>query len=77
VFAKYVGFVIASKSTAHGALLSSTTFCHCEEPHFGEAIPKFGWEIASTGKERRFRTCTCGTGAGNDTKQEVATLQTP
>jgi hypothetical protein len=40
--------------------------CHCG-PYFGEAIPKFGWEIASTGKERRFR---------NDTKQEVATLQT-
>jgi hypothetical protein len=34
----------------------------------GEAIPKCSEEIASTGTERRFR---------NDTKQEIATLQTP
>jgi hypothetical protein len=40
---------------------------HCEAI-FAEAIPNFGREIASTGKERRFR---------NDTAIEIATLRRP
>jgi hypothetical protein len=39
----------------------------CEE-RSDEATPKYGREIASTGKERRSR---------NDTRQGIATLQTP
>jgi hypothetical protein len=39
--------------------------CHCD-PLFGEAISKWGMKIASTGTDRWFCTCACGTGAGNE-----------